>query len=723
MTTPRRLLAGSAAAVASLALCATAFAASSPLPAPDGRVDNDLANGINPSLNAGLSDVAGGSTTAGQAAVPWAAFEKVRTPSGESIFVRALLNGQWVTQGGALNLTTGSVAEAPAIDFAGAGRTVPWATWYEPHGGFANIKQIFAARFAKATNTWIPAGQARVSGPAVPSLNIHTGKAAENPAIAGGAAEPGADPEPWVAWQELSDNAANKNQIFVSKGVKQVSDAVKCTGFTPSTGDLTAVGGFCWQQVGIRRLAATSTTDPSLNVDLARQGLEPDIAFTGPNDKVAWVVWYEEGTPTAGLASNKLVFAAKAVADPAADGGFRWFVEGNAGSGALDTTGAASMGPCAASLAAERACSLNAVATRDAENIRVAAGTQTPGTPTVPWVVWQELVAGKNQIFVSRLVGGDRFELFNGGNPVSNTANEATRPDITFSGNTPYVSWVEKVGPTERAFVGHFEGPTFVLDTPGGTMRGPAGLQPDQRAPITSMCTANPFNGDGASCQGGAAGSPAYLFVETSPTAGVPNRLFAEGFGPKAVTTGPASTIAATTAQAKASVDLGGAPANVAVEFGTTTAYGSRTPAVRVQPGQPTTVTLDLTGLPPSTLIHYRAIATGDFGGVSGTDATFTTAAAPPPVIQPVTSITKSPKKRVVTRSKRAKVTFRFTSDVAGSTFTCRVKSSAKLKPCTSPKKLKLRPGRYQFAVRALSPDGQVDPTPATKRFRVVRRR
>lgn len=718
----RTLVTGSLAVLASLAVCATAFSAPTPLPGPDGRVDNDAANAINPARNAGLSDVAGGTTAGGGAAVPWAAFEKSRALTGQDIFVRALLNGQWVTQGPALNVTPGSVAEAPAIDFAGAGRTVPWATWYEPHGGFANIKQIFAARFAAASNTWVPAGQARVSGPAVPSLNIHTFKAAENPAIAGGSAVPGSDPEPWVAWQESSDNANNKNQIFVSKGVKQVNDTVKCTGFKPSGGDFTAVGGFCWQQVGIPRLTATSTTDPSLNVDLARDGVEPDIAFTGPNDKVAWVVWYEQGAPTAGLAGNKLVFAAKAVADPTADGGFRWVIEGSAGSGVLDTSGAKSMGPCATSAAAERACSLNAVGTRDAENIRVASGTLTPGAATVPWVVWQETVAGKGQVFVSRLVG-DRFELFNGGNPVSNTANDATRPDITFSGNVPYISWVEKVDTQQRAFVGHFEGSSFVLDTPGGTLRGPAGLMPGQRVPITSMCTANPFNGDGAACQGGAAGSPAYLFLEASPNAGIPDRLFADGFGPSAVTTGPAANVQQTAAEVKATVDGGGAPTLVAVEFGTTTAYGSRTAPVRVQPGQPSTVTLSLTGLPAGTTIHYRAVASGDFAGVSGTDATFTTVAAPPVVNPPVTRITKAPKKRVITRSKRAKVTFRFTADVPGSRFTCRVKSSATLKRCTSPKTLRLRPGRYTFAVRATAPDGQVDATPAIKRFRVVRRR
>ena len=52
------------------------------------------------------------------------------------------------------------------------------------------------------------------------------------------------------------------------------------------------------------------------------------------------------------------------------------------------------------------------------------------------------------------------------------TANDATRPDITFSGNVPYISWQEEVSKSQMTFVGHFEGgasaPVFKLDTPTG---------------------------------------------------------------------------------------------------------------------------------------------------------------------------------------------------------------------------------------------------------------
>ena len=54
----------------------------------------------------------------------------------------------------------------------------------------------------------------------MPSLNINTDREAENPAVAGGATVAGADPVPWVAWQEIDGANAEgdqRDQIFVSR--------------------------------------------------------------------------------------------------------------------------------------------------------------------------------------------------------------------------------------------------------------------------------------------------------------------------------------------------------------------------------------------------------------------------------------------------------------------------------------------------------------------------
>ena len=155
--------------------------------------------------------------------MPWATFEQA-AGSAQQIFVRAFKNGQWVTQGPSLNIDRNVEAEAPSIDFAGAGRTVPWDAWYEPSAPLGGEKQIFASRFVAAANKWQPEGQDRGSG--IPSLNINTDKEAENPSVAGGAAVAGDDPVPWVAWEEEDGNVAgsgNHDQIFVSKGVKQAA--------------------------------------------------------------------------------------------------------------------------------------------------------------------------------------------------------------------------------------------------------------------------------------------------------------------------------------------------------------------------------------------------------------------------------------------------------------------------------------------------------------------
>jgi hypothetical protein len=219
------------------------------------------------------------------------------------------------------------------------------------------------------------------------------------------------------------------------------------------------------------------------------------------------VVWYENGNPDTGISGlthiNEMVFAAKGVSDGvAANGGFHWVAVGSQASATLDTTGTNHFGGCAASDTAEGQCSLNHNPKADAENPRVATGTMNPANATVPWVAWDEDVEGVKQVFVSRMVGGTHFELVNNGAPISSGANDSTRPDVTFSGNTPYVSWREDTGGgNEKAFVGHFvnvANPTFVLDESDLALTPTA--QADVRQPISSSSIATPFNNDGQAC-------------------------------------------------------------------------------------------------------------------------------------------------------------------------------------------------------------------------------
>jgi hypothetical protein len=137
--------------------------------------------------------------------------------------------------------------------------------------------------------------------------------------------------------------------------------------------------------------------------------------------------------------------------------------------------------------------------------------------------VWSEDIGGGvHGILVSRLVtdaAGTHFALFNGGAPVSDTHHDASKPDITFFGNTPYVSWLEGRGSNLRGFYGHFDtNGVFIEDTPDGVkLIGPpcarAHLLDDVRAPISSACTADPFTNDGSNCLIAAVNAPFFLFT------------------------------------------------------------------------------------------------------------------------------------------------------------------------------------------------------------------
>jgi hypothetical protein len=414
-----------AAATALLTLAGAGSAAAFQALPPGAQVNDDPAAGIDKTLSVSgedpaNADVVGGALTAGKVAVPWTVFRQ-QTTGADQIFSRSFANGAFTTRGsgtvggrssasptfrGSLNFDQGQDGEAPSIDFAGAGRTVPWATWYENTAGFAN-NNVFASRFDATSGKWIFAGQSRGTGGVgtvpVPSLNIHTGQDAENPSVAGGSAVDPTKPGPWVTWQETATDSG-KDQIFVSRPIGP--NAANCQGVKPAAADPTAapIGGFCFQQTGFDR-AGTGAADPSLNVDPTRDGVEPDIAFTGPNDSVPWVVWYEKNNtnnPISGLThDNDMVFAAKGIGGTVgADGGFKWVAVGSQLSATLDATGANHFGGCAASDTAEEQCSLNKDPNAFAEDPQIAAGTMNPANPTVPWVAWDETLNGVKQVFV-----------------------------------------------------------------------------------------------------------------------------------------------------------------------------------------------------------------------------------------------------------------------------------------------------------------------------------
>jgi hypothetical protein len=90
---------------------------------------------------------------------------------------------------------------------------------------------------------------------------------------------------------------------------------------------------------------------------------------------------------------------------------------------------------------------------------------------------------------------------------------------------------------------------------------------------------------------------------------------------------------------------------------------------------------------------------------------TFTIALGPP-----ATTITKHPTKK--TGNRKAK--FRFVSDPAdGATFECKL-DKRQFRPCDSPYKKKVHPGKHRFKVRS-AVDAVTEPTPAKFKWKVLR--
>jgi hypothetical protein len=177
------------------------------------------------------------------------------------------------------------------------------------------------------------------------------------------------------------------------------------------------------------------------------------------------------------------------------------------------------------------------------------------------------------------------------------------------------------VGGRLLSFVGQFEGgeavPRFKLDTPGGIAASAfADLENPQRAPISSTCTANPFNVDGTTCQGGAIGTPFFLFTAGAPGA---KKLFAEAFAPSDVQTLAASDPTASSATLHGLANPGGTSARVHFDFGPTTDYGSSTtPETLGVSVVPTAFDAVASGLPNGSTIHYRAVAASDLRASPG---------------------------------------------------------------------------------------------------------
>jgi hypothetical protein len=104
--------------------------------------------------------------------------------------------------------------------------------------------------------------------------------------------------------------------------------------------------------------------------------------------------------------------------------------------------------------------------------------------------------------------------------------------------------------------------------------------------------------------------------------------------GPPTATTGTATAVAGTTATISGTVFPNRESTSYYFEWGTTTAYGTKTPTGTANGNSDKTVAADLSGLTINTTYHFRLVATNASGTATGADATFKTTSggpAPPP--------------------------------------------------------------------------------------------
>ena len=105
---------------------------------------------------------------------------------------------------------------------------------------------------------------------------------------------------------------------------------------------------------------------------------------------------------------------------------------------------------------------------------------------------------------------------------------------------------------------------------------------------------------------------------------------------PPTVTTGAASDVTTEGATLAGTMNPQGAPTSYRFQFGTTAAYGSQTASVPAGAGTSAqAVSAVVSGLSASTTYHYRIVASNDLGTTNGSDATFTTPAAPAIITPP----------------------------------------------------------------------------------------
>ncbi len=90
-------------------------------------------------------------------------------------------------------------------------------------------------------------------------------------------------------------------------------------------------------------------------------------------------------------------------------------------------------------------------------------------------------------------------------------------------------------------------------------------------------------------------------------------------------------------------------------------------------------------------------------------------------VVESDATITKAPKKKVLTGGNKAKVKIKFTTTDPGGTVACTVDGKA-FKACKSPFNKRYEPGKHKVVIKAINAQGVEDIAPSVVKFKVKQR-
>lgn len=273
-------------------------------------------------------------------------------------------------------------------------------------------------------------------------------------------------------------------------------------------------------------------------------------------------------------------------------------------------------------------------------------------------------------------------------------APDTTPPQTTITSGPAEGSTIT-TSETSFEFASSEAGSTFTCRIDGGTA-----------APCTSPLTLTGLT-DGPHSFSVAAIDPA---GNTDPTPAM--RSYTVAVPPPADTTPPDTTLTSGPVE-------GSTIATDTATFGFTATEPGSTFACRLDGGPDALCTSPLTLTALTDGLHsFSVVATDAAGNTDPSPAVRTFTVATADTSAPTTTITRHPAKK--TFSKKAVFKFRAPGESLAS-FDCRIDRKP-WRPCSSPSKYRMKPGRHIFRVRAIDTAGNVDLSPATWKWRVRRR-